>query len=56
MSELMAPDVALGAFALAVAVIYGAWKEYSLANARDGKLLAAIGSASLLGSALAWLA
>jgi uncharacterized membrane protein YfcA len=55
MNDLMAPDVALGAIALAIVVIYAAWYEYSSKNHRDAKLLAAIGAASMVGSAFAWL-
>ena len=57
MSELLVPDVAIGALALALsaAVFYAAWHEYTEKNQRDGKLLAAVGAVSLMGSAVAWL-
>lgn len=55
MNELMAPDIATGAFALACAVSYAAWHEYRQKNHRDAKLLSAIGALSLIGSAMAWL-
>jgi hypothetical protein len=41
--------------ALALAVLYAAWHEYSAKNHRDAKLLAALGAVSLTGGALAWL-
>lgn len=55
MNDLMAPDIAIGGLALAVAVLYAAWHEYATKNQRDAKLLAAVGAASLMGSAVAWL-
>ena len=55
MSELLVPDVAIGALALSVAVLYAAWHEYTEKNQRDVKLLAAVGAVSLMGSAVAWL-
>ena len=55
MNELMSPNIATGAFALACAVLYAAWYEYSQKNHRDAKLLATVGALSLTGSALAWL-
>lgn len=55
MNDLVVPDVALGALALAAVVIYAAWYEYAAKNHRDAKLLAAIGAASMVGSAVAWL-
>lgn len=55
MNELMAPNMAIGAFALACAVIYAAWYEYSQKNHRDAKMLATVGALSLAGSAVAWL-
>ncbi len=55
MNELMAPDIATGAFALACAVSYAAWHECRQKNHRDAKLLSAIGALSLIGSAMAWL-
>lgn len=55
MSNLVVPDVALGALALAAVVIYAAWYEYSSKNHRDAKLLAVIGAVSMVGSAVAWI-
>ena len=55
MTELVAPELAIGALALAVAVLYAAWHEYAGKNHRDAKLLAAVGAFSLMGSAAAWL-
>jgi hypothetical protein len=55
MNELVAPDWAIGALALAAAVLYAAWHEYAAKNHRDAKLLAAIGTLSLMGSTAAWL-
>jgi hypothetical protein len=55
MNELAAPDLMIGAMALASAVLYAAWHEYSAKNHRDAKLLAALGAVSLMGGAVAWL-
>jgi hypothetical protein len=55
MNELLAPDMAMGALALASAILYAAWHEYATKNHRDAKLLAALGAASLVGSAAVWL-
>lgn len=55
MSNPVAPDVALGALALAAAMLYGAWREYAAGNRRDARLLVAMGAASLAGSAVALL-
>jgi hypothetical protein len=54
MSDLIAPDAAIGGLALALVVLYAAWHEYAARNQRDAKLLAAVGAASLFGSAVAW--
>ena len=54
MSASISPDVALGALALAVAILYAAWYETGVKNPSDAKLLAAVGAVSLLGSAAAW--
>lgn len=54
MNELIAPDAAIGALALAMAVLYAAWHEYAAKNQRDARLLFAVGSISLVGSAAAW--
>jgi hypothetical protein len=51
MNEPMAPNMALGALALAAAVLYAAWHEYAAKNHRDARLLAVIGTFSLMGSA-----
>lgn len=55
MNDLIAPSAAYGALALAAALLYAAWHEYSAKNQRDAKLLAAVGAVSLAGSAAAWL-
>ena len=55
MNDLIVPDMAIGALALAAAVLYAAWHEYAAKNHRDARLLAAVGAASLMGSAMAWL-
>lgn len=55
MNELVAPDMAIGALALAAAVLCAAWHEYAAKNQRDAKLLAAVGAASLIGSVAAWV-
>jgi hypothetical protein len=55
MNDIMAPDWAFGLLALASAILYGAWHENNAKNHRDAKLLAAVGGASLLGSAAVWL-
>jgi hypothetical protein len=55
MNELIAPDLAIGALALALAILYAAWHETRAKNMRDAALLAGVGTASLLGSAVAWL-
>jgi hypothetical protein len=55
MNELVAPDMAIGALALAIAVLYAAWHEYAAKNHRDARLLAAAGTASLMGGAMVWL-
>jgi len=55
MIDLVAPDMAIGGIALAAAVLYATWHEYAAKNHRDAKLLAAVGAASMMGSAAAWL-
>jgi len=55
MNELVAPEIALGALAMAAVVLYAAWHEYAAKNHRDAKLLAAIGACSMAGSVVAWL-
>lgn len=55
MTDLNVPDAALGALALASAVLYAAWHEYRARNPRDARVLAAVGAASLLGGAVAWM-
>lgn len=55
MNDFVVPEVALGALALALVVLYAAWREYADKNQRDAKLLAAIGAISLGGSAAGWL-
>jgi hypothetical protein len=55
MNELVPPDVAIGALVLAVVILYAAWHEYKAQNRRDASLLAAVGTVSLIGSAMAWV-
>ena len=55
MIDLMAPDMAIGGFALAAAVLYSAWHEYAAKNQRDAKALATVGALGLIASATAWL-
>ena len=45
----------IGGVALAGAILYAAWHEYSKKNRRDAQLLAAMGAASLMGSIAVWL-
>jgi hypothetical protein len=55
MNDLIAPDLAIGALALALAILYAAWHEYQKENRRDANFLAAVGAVSLMGSTVAWL-
>jgi len=55
MNELIAPDMAIGALALTISILYAAWHEFKNRNRRDARLLAAVGAFSLIGSAVAWL-
>ncbi len=55
MNDLIAPDMAHGALALAAVLLFVAWHEYTQKNQRDAKLLAAVGAVSLMGSAAVWL-
>lgn len=55
MNDLVAPDIAIGALALAAAVLYAAWHEYAAKNPRDAQLLAAVSALGLMGSTMAWL-
>jgi hypothetical protein len=55
MNNLMDLDIALGATALAIAVLYAAWHDYKTDNRRDAKLLTVVGSLALVGSAVAWV-
>ena len=54
MNELAVPNIAIGALALAVAVLCAAWHEYTAQNHRDAKLLAVVAAFSLVGGAAAW--
>jgi hypothetical protein len=49
MNDLIAPDMAIGALALALAILCAAWHEYRERNRRDASLLAAVGAVSLMG-------
>ncbi len=55
MIDLAVPDVAIGALALATAILYAALHEYAAKNHRDAKLLGAVGLASLMGGVVAWI-
>lgn len=55
MNNLMAMDIAVGALALSLAILYAAWYEYKTSNRRDAKLLAAVGALALVGSAVVWV-
>ncbi len=55
MNESEIPNLAIGAFALAAAILYAAWDAYATQNPRDAKMLFAIGSVSLVGGAAGWL-
>lgn len=55
MNDLVAPDMAIAALALTLAILYAAWHEYRERNRRDSRLLAAVGAVGLLGSAATWL-
>lgn len=55
MNEFAPSGLVLCGLALAVAVLYATWYEYAAQNRRDAKLLAAVGTASLMGSVAAWL-
>jgi len=45
----------VGGLAVAAAIFYAAWHEYSVRNRRDAKLLTALGALSLAGSVAFWL-
>lgn len=55
MIDQLPPDATLGGLALAAAVLYAAWQEYAAKNARDARLLATVGAASLAGSLAVWM-
>lgn len=55
MNELIPPDGAIGALALALIILYAAWHEYKERNRRDASLLAVVGALGLIGSAVAWV-
>jgi hypothetical protein len=55
MNNLTDQVMVIGGLALACAILYAAWHEYSEKNPRDAKLLAAVGAVSLMGSVAAWL-
>lgn len=54
MNNLIALDITFGALALALAIFYAAWHDYRADNRRDAKLLTAVGSIALAGTAMAW--
>jgi hypothetical protein len=45
----------VGGLAVAVAIFYAAWHEYSAKNRRDAQLLAALGAVSFVGSIAVWI-
>ncbi len=55
MTELTTPEIAAGGIALAAVILYCAWHEFRGDNARDAKLLAAVGVTALIGSTFAWV-
>lgn len=55
MNDLIVPDMAIGALALALTILYAAWHESRVKNTRDARFLAAVGAFSLMGSVAAWL-
>lgn len=54
MNELMTSDIDYGALVLCAVVLLTAWHEYAAKNHRDAKLLALVGTAGLVGTALVW--
>ncbi|WP_210542789.1 hypothetical protein [Rhodoferax sp. PAMC 29310] len=52
MNNLIALDIKFGA--LALAIFYATWHDYRADNRRDAKLLTAVGSLALVGTAVAW--
>jgi len=55
MFDIPAPDAALGVLTISVGMLYAAWHDYKRDNARDARLMAVIGTVSLMGSTLAYL-
>jgi hypothetical protein len=55
MNDYIAPDMAIIALALTLCILYAAWYESRAKNARDARLLAAVGAVSLVGSVAVWL-
>ncbi len=55
MTDLSAQVMTIGGLALAGAILYAAWHEYSEKNQRDAQFLAVVGTASLMGSVAVWL-
>lgn len=52
---LSTPELWVGAFCLGLAILYGAWHEGRSDNARDAKVLGAIGLGSVVGAVAAGL-
>ncbi|MBI2751429.1 MAG: hypothetical protein HYX43_19385 [Burkholderiales bacterium] len=50
----MTSDIDYGALVLCAVVLLTAWHEYAAKNHRDAKLLALVGTAGLVGTALVW--
>lgn len=55
MNEFGVSGLVLCGLTVALAVLYATWCEITSENRRDAKLLAAVGSFSLMGSLAAWL-
>ena len=55
MLDLAVPDMAWGVLGMAVGMLYSAWHDYKGGNTRDARLLAALGTVSLVGGAMACL-
>jgi hypothetical protein len=52
---LSTPELWVGALCLGLAILYGAWHEGRSDNARDAKVLGAIGLGSVVGAVAAGL-
>jgi len=54
MIDFAVPDMAIAGFAVAAALLYAAWHEYSARNRRDANLLAVAGFVGFASSTAAW--